>query len=273
MAKVLPGTAALVVAVMAGGTMGIAGPAKADHAHSSLLCRRFQHIITKGPGSSRYIVRNDDYGRADRECIRNFRRLPNFRVVRSSARGGHIQPVAYPNIFIGCSGRLCTRGSGFPRRASLVRSLVTSWSVGTHAQGVWGAGLDLWFARRRGLSGQQGGAEIMLWINARGFGANLWPVVAVGHTHWHLAQWVTTHHGDTWQYVQFRRVGLTSAIRRLDLAPFIEAAEQRGMISPRWWLTGVEAGFEIWRGGVGLSTTRFSARIDGIIARQHRHSR
>jgi hypothetical protein len=271
MAKVLPGAAALAAAVMAGGTLGIAGPAKADHPHSSVLCKRFQHIITFGPGGSRYIVRNDNYGRTDQECIRNFRQLPNFRVVRSSALGGLNETVAYPNIFIGCSAGLCTPDSGFPRRAGLVRSLVTSWSVGVHAPGVWGAGIDLWFARRRGLSGQQGGTEIMLWINSHGFGANSWPVVTIGHNRWHLAQWVTTHHGDTWQYVQFRRFISTSGIRGLDLAPFIQAAEHRGMISSRWWLTGVEAGFEIWRGGVGLRTTKFSARVVGITARQHRH--
>ena len=273
MAKVVLAAAALTAAVIAGGTMGIAGPAKADRPHSSLLCGRYQHIITFGPHSRRYIVRNDDYGLSDHECIRNFGRLPNFTVVRSTARGGQSEPVAYPYIFTGCSGRLCTPGSGFPRRAGLIRSLLTSWSAGVHAHGVWGAGIDLWFARRRGLSGQEGGAEVMLWINSRGFGANLWPVVTVDHTGWHLAQWPTGHHGDSWQYVQFRRVVSTSGIRRLNLAPFIKVAEQRGFISPRWWLTGVEAGFEIWRGGVGLRTNGFSAQIDGITARQHRHRR
>jgi len=262
MGKVLPGAAAFAVTVMAGGTMGIAGHAKAERSHSSLLCRRYQHILTVGPNNSHYIVRNDNYGRRDRECLHNFRGLPNFRVVRSSALGGQIQPVAYPDIFIGCSGRLCTPHSGFPRRVLQVRSLLTSWSTGSHAGGVWGAAIDLWFAPKRGLSGQEHGAELMLWINSHGFGVNGWPVVAVDRIGWHLAQWRTTHHGDSWQYVQFRRVISTTGLRHLDLAPFIQTAKQRGFISPHWWLTGVEAGFEIWRGGVGLRTTRFSVQLD-----------
>jgi hypothetical protein len=39
------------------------------------------------------------------------------------------------------------------------------------------------------------------------------------------------------------------------------AAERRGLMKRSWWLTSVEAGFEIWRGGVGLSTTQFSVHL------------
>ena len=36
--------------------------------------------------------------------------------------------------------------------------------------------------------------------------------------------------------------------------------ERAGLIRPRWWLTSIDAGFEIWRGGTGLATLSYWAR-------------
>jgi len=65
---------------------------------------------------------------------------------------------------------------------------------------------------------------------------------------------------QTWQYIQFRFLHTTHAVRRLRLLPFIQFAIGVGLISPSWWLTSVHAGYELWSGGRGLSTTWFNAR-------------
>ena len=140
-------------------------------------------------------------------------------------------------------------------------SLVTSWKLRERARGVWAASYDIWFDRERHIGGQARGAEIMIWLSSRGFGVNRWPVVRVHHVRYHLAHWVTRHNGKRWNYIQFNRVRSTALVRNLSVRPLIKLAERRGLISRRWWLTSVEAGFEIWKGGVGLKTKSFSVRM------------
>jgi hypothetical protein len=52
-------------------------------------------------------------------------------------------------------------------------------------------------------------------------------------------------------------------VRNLNLKAILLDAMRRHLISRSWYLQGVLAGNEIWRGGQGLATTRFSARVTG----------
>jgi hypothetical protein len=47
-------------------------------------------------------------------------------------------------------------------------------------------------------------------------------------------------------------------VRRLALTPFYEVAYDHRWIGRRWFLTSVDGGFEISRGGVGLLSRWFS---------------
>ena len=235
-------------------------PVVKHSAETHVMCRAYQHITTRArPGTERYIVRNDNYGRL-RECLSNRGHRPNFTIVKSGALAGHIEPVAYPDIFSGCSWGICTPHSGLPRRADRLHSLVTSWSTVLHAHGQWAAGYDIWFSRSRSTSGQARGAELMIWLASRGFSQNGWPVVSADGARWHLAHWTTARQGKKWNYIQFRLVRRATSVRNLDVLRFVRVAERMGLIKPRWWLSSVEAGFEIWRGGVGLGTKSFSVR-------------
>ena len=86
-------------------------------------------------------------------------------------------------------------------------------------------------------------------------------MVPVHGVRYHLAHWVASHRGRRWTYVQFNRVRPTSEVRHLSVRQFIRVAEQHGLVKRHWWLSSVEAGFEIWRGGVGLKTKTFSVRM------------
>ena len=240
-------------AIVFGGT--VMAQAKNIDTHDSLLCKSYQHI-TVSHGGTQYVVRNDNYGHLP-ECLRNTGGKPNFSVVASGAKVKHYEPVAYPNIFVGCSWGICTSHSHLPLRVSRIRSLVTSWHTKTKSTGTWSAGYDIWFDRHRSKSGQSGGAELMIWLNAHDFAAGKWPVVKVDGMRWYLEHWVTSGHGKHWNYIQFRRVQGTSKVSDLNVRPFIAVARKHKLIERRWWLTSVMAGFEIWRGGVGLRTTNF----------------
>ncbi len=182
-------------------------------------------------------------------------------MVKSGATVRQVEPVAYPNIFVGCSWGICTSHSGLPRRADRIKALTTTWHTTQPSSGDWGAGYDIWFDRTPQTSGQSGGAELMIWLNSRGFGANTWPIVTVDHVQYHLAHWIARGDGKTWNYIQFRRVNSTTKVTNLDVKPLIAVAEAHGLISSHWWLTSVMAGFEIWRGGVGLGTTQYMVHI------------
>lgn len=243
---------------------------KARVTHTNVLCKPYQHIKTRSKKGPQYIIRNDNFGHK-RECLKNRGNGPNFMVTRSGATVRHAEPVAYPNIFYGCSWGICTAHSGLPRRIGEVRSLVTSWSIRRHVSGTWGAGYDIWFDRGRRTTGQSKGAELMIWLDSRGFPPNRWPIVVVDHVRYHLAHWMTGSHGKRWNYIQFRRVHSAAHVTNIKVESFIRVAEHYGYIKPHWWLTSVEAGFEIWKGGVGLGTKSFSVRMQHRPHGHHKH--
>ncbi len=252
----------VVSAAALGATVAAVASAQArpPSSHERVLCRPFQHLTTAAGRGPRYVVRNDTFGHRS-ECLVNVDDLPDFRISKSGAHGNPAEPVAYPNIFLGCSWGVCSPRSGLPRRVDRIRTLVTSWSTVQSASGHWSAGYDIWLDRRRSTSGQSGGAELMIWLNSRGFPPNAWPVVTVGGRRYHLAHWVAARHGKRWNYIQFRMVRSAKRVRNLDVLPFIKAAERAGLVRRSWWMVSVEAGFEIWRGGVGLATRWFTVRL------------
>jgi hypothetical protein len=228
-------------------------------AHTTVLCKPYQHITTISGTGARFIVRNDNFG-GRAECLSNLNHWSNFKVRTSMADANGVESLAYPDIFRGCSWGVCSPNSGLPARAGRLQKLSTSWYTKLHASGRWAAAYDIWFSRERRISGQDNGAELMIWLSTRGFpAANRAPVVWVDHTRWHVQRWVVSRSGRRWNYIQFRRVRATNHVHRLGLVPFIRLSQRYGWIRPSWWLTSVEAGFEIWRGGAGLATTRFWA--------------
>lgn len=205
-----------------------------------------------------FIIRNDNFGGRP-ECL-SVGSGPNFLVSRQSVRYRHREPVAFPDVFMGCAWGVCTAGSQLPARVSALRDAATSWHTSLHATGTWNAAYDIWFSKRDVTTSQADGAELMIWLSTRGMGAPRARILRIGRTRWYLFHWIASHNGASWNYIQFRRVRPVAGVTDLKLAPFIGAAERLGWISPSWWLLNIEAGFEVWNGGQGLATTSFWAR-------------
>ena len=240
---------------------GLAAPGTGQHrSAATMLCGAYQHIVIDGARGTPYVVRNDNYGGRP-ECLRNSSGGPNFTIVTSGARRAGPEPVAFPNIFRGCSWGVCSPDGALPLPVSRLGALVTSWSTRQTRRGVWDAAYDIWFARHRCVSGQDAGAEVMIWLNSHGLRTGRGRVVRIDHRRWRLVHWRTGLGGRHWNYLRFALVGGGTSIRRLSIGPFIALARRYRLIRPGWWLTSVEAGFEIWRGGAGLRTTGFSVRL------------
>ncbi|MEM2186599.1 MAG: hypothetical protein QXF69_03085 [Thermofilaceae archaeon] len=180
-----------------------------------------------------------------------------FKVVEATHNSQNV--AAYPFIYKGCHWGSCTKGSGLPVRVKELRAARSTWSIGVESVGgVWNAAYDIWFSRA-GASSPEGGAELMIWIN-RGGGARpagrRVATLEIGGVVWEVY-----YANLSWNYIAFLAAQPLESVD-LDIKAFIDEAVRMGYIDPEWFLDAIEAGFEIWRGGVGLTTLSFSASIE-----------
>jgi hypothetical protein len=248
--------AALAAVAAAGIVAGGAQPAAAAMLvpggvhHPRVTCVPFKTFVTGGG----YKVRNDTWD--SEQCIRAG--ADGLTVTRS--RPAHIYS-AYPNIFYGCEAGLCTPGTVLPAPVDQVRHLTTGLAATVTGSGAWNVAYDTWLSRGPDPAETHPAAELMVWLTTRGLdSAAGWPVVTVGRRSYYVEHW-TAHNaaeGISWEYIQFRRVHHTTSVTRLNLARFYQAAQRLGLLSRRYYLDAVEAGFEICRGGKGLAVTRFA---------------
>jgi hypothetical protein len=251
----------VVVLLLAGVQLGIdPADAKPRPPADLLICGNYQHIVVTSAQQQSNVIKNDNFGGAA-ECLLNKNLGSNYRVVSSAAASKTNAVMAFAEIFTGCSWGTCSPGTTLPRPVSSLGQPAASWYTTQNAPGRWGAAFDIWFNRVPIMTGQATGAEMMIWLNARNY-----PVprgtrkVWEDGQQWYLQRWIARHNGASWHYIQFRRVTPTWNVRQLRLMPFILRAETLNWIKPEWWLLNIEAGFEIWQGGVGLATQSFWAQ-------------
>jgi hypothetical protein len=222
----------------------------------TLLCKQRGSLSIRGE----YAIKNDNFAGAPQCLTTTGGDTPGFKVAVSKANSTGVEPLSYPEIFIGCTWGRCSPDSPLPARLNTLRDPRTSWETSQRAGGVWNAAYDLWFDRYPLRNGQATGAEMMIWLNSKGTESSAsWPVVTLDGTRWYLVTWITHGHGKRWRYISFRKVDPTWQVRHLELAPFFRVAERSHWIKPDWYLLNIDAGFEIWRGGKGLTTRSFSA--------------
>ena len=217
------------------------------------------------PTSKTYVVQNNRWGASTQQCIAGDNANTSWRVSTSQHNmptNGH--PAGYPSIFKGCHWGNCTNSSGMPRQYSAMSSVPSSWSISVPTTGSWNAAYDIWFNKSSSSSGQNDGAEIMIWLNSRNVqpaGTRVASGVSIAGAQWDV--WHTTMSGSgvTWNYVGYKRTSPTNSVN-FDLKAFFNDARNRGYIQSTWWLTSVQAGFELWAGGVGLQTNSFSVTVN-----------
>lgn len=218
------------------------------------LCQAGQHIHVDGPWGQ-YVLKNNDFHPGTAPiCITHFRTGPDFAVTSSRANARGDESDAYPNIYTGCSYNTCAHNSGLPARLFAMKQPWVSYYAQLKHAGKYDANIDMWLSRREQKTGIVTGAEVMIWMNARGLGlpsANL----TVDGMRWHLVFWTTrslTNPNITWPLIIIRSVPGRSHVRRLALLPFFRVLDRMHLIQHGDWLDSVHAGFEIWNGGKGM---------------------
>lgn len=222
--------------------------------HVTWLCRRDQHMISR----TGIDIRNNNF-RGEPECLANRGDAPGFVVAGS---GAHTKDAAFPNTFAGCETSVCSPHSGMPARVRDIRSLSSTWHFTPARRWKGDAAYDIWFDPQPRTRGQDTGAEIMIWTDTRGLGKPAGHAVKIDGAQWRYS-WhrAGNSHGQSWNYLLFWKVSPSDRISNLPLKPFVTFAEWRHQVMPRWWLTGVEAGFELWSGGTGARTENYSVSL------------
>ena len=174
-------------------------------------------------------------------------------------------PGAYPSLVEGCHWGYCTSNSGLPvsvpSLVSTANKVTTTYNTSVISSGAWDDAYDNWYNPNSSTNNNSTGLEMMIWINHHG------PIQPAGGVVTSNASidgmsWTVWHGGGapggTVSYVLNSPV---TAVNNMDLGPFTADSLQRGYLTNSWWLIDVEAGFEPWQGGTGLTANNFNVIV------------
>lgn len=221
------------------------------------ICEKFGSTPVS---DGRYIVQNAEWGNSIGQCIspapNGFSVVSGYHDLRTDRA-----PGAYPSIFAGCHFGKCSTGSGLPLRVSALDDVRTSVSYSTVDDGQWNASYDIWLDSSPNPSGQNNGAEIMLWTDYRGTahpaGGKVGTVTLAGAT-WDVWKGHNTNHGVGWNLISYVRHQTTNSLHNISVKEFTDDAVNRGYVQRSWYVNSIQFGFEPWQGGPGLAVHSFS---------------
>jgi Glycosyl hydrolase family 12 len=247
--------------VACGGSSG--GTAAPAAGAAGAMCQPYQ---TKAVDGGRYTIQDDEWGSSAAECV-----SPDggtgFAVTKSEiAKSADGDPGSYPSLYAGCNWGSCTKG-GLTAHPQLLDSMApgsvtTSLATTDPSGGAYDVSYDIWLNKAPTTSGAPDGLEVMVWLNNHGGVQPAGSVVASGvqiggYTY---DVWYSTNAGNG-PCVTYEMTSTRSAVTNLDLYPLLLDAGNRGYANASWYLIAVEAGFEIWNGGAGLTANSFSVTL------------
>jgi hypothetical protein len=225
------------------------------NAQAVQLCRRWDSIdVLEGE----YRINNNVWGADTLQCLLVYPDSTYFSVIYSEHDQSGV--ASYPFILKGCHWGNCTDNSGMPVSVNKVVTAPFSWSINTSGvSGTWNAAYESWFSTTGGTAPDA--AELMIWINysgGAGPGGSRVATVSIGGHEWYV------YHASPWgswdHYIAYQITSPTNNAN-LDFKDFIDDSVGRGYLEPQWYLDNMEAGFEIWVDGEGLTTNSFSGSI------------
>jgi hypothetical protein len=243
--------AALVIAAV-GVSLVVASPAQA-----ATICEQYGTVV-----AGNYVIMNNRWGSNSPQCIETTSN--GFTITQQDGTGNLSgAPVSYPAIYLGCHYTNCSPSSPLPAQISSMGNVNTSISLAYPSSGTWNAAYDIWINADTNTTGVQD-TEIMIWLNRQGsiqpIGSNTGTVTLAGRS-WQV--WVGSNGQNNVVSYLSSSIPITSI--SFNARDFILDAITRGsgFGSTSWYLTSVQAGFEPWIGGVGLTVNSFSATVGG----------
>jgi hypothetical protein len=198
------------------------------------------------------------WGASTPQCIEVYQDSSYFKVTLSGHNNGN-SVAAYPSIFKGCHWGWCTTNNNpMPVSIRNIESAPFIWTVNTQdVSGTWNAAFDIWFAPQS--TGNNYSAELMIWLDYHGGATpagSYQGTIEIGGIKWNIyfVAW------SSWNYIAYRAASPLDSINA-DLRDFIDDAAKRGYLNSPWYLHAIEAGFEIFSGGQGLTANYFSTSV------------
>lgn len=247
-------TAVAALAALGIGVGGLVTLASAPAAHADTqICDQYGSTT-----AGKYVVQNNRWGTTEAQCINVTSN--GFQVTTadgSVATNG--APKSYPSIYNGCHYKNCSPGTNLPAQLSGISSAPTSISYGYVGNAVFDAAYDIWLDPTAKTDGVNK-TEIMVWFNHVG---SVQPVGSkvgtanVGGRGWDV--WTGNNGGnDVISFVAPSAIDSWS----FDVKDFANETISRGLAQSNWYLTSVQAGFEPWQNGAGLSVNSFSSSVN-----------
>jgi hypothetical protein len=128
--------------------------------------------------------------------------------------------------------------------------------------GTYNASYDIWFNQTKGHPVQDNGTEVMIWIAYPGIYRSFNRYVTIEGIRFGVMDWIA-YNAQTrthWHYVAYLALHQRSSVTNLWLNPFFREAIAHGELSPHWWLTGIDFGFELVRGGLHTDILGYSLK-------------
>jgi hypothetical protein len=186
----------------------------------------------------------------------------NFKVTAFNGESPtNAAPGSFPSVFIGKCRTNETPSVGLPKQNSSCSTIPVSWSwSATSVSGTYNALFELWFSTNSsGDSGEPSGGKLIVWLTSpsgpQPTGSMIGTVPISSGTY--NVYYGTLNGTPCVTYVTKSTVSDT-----IDLNLFIEDAISRGYISNSHYLTTIFAGFQIWKGGVGLESKSLSIHVN-----------
>jgi cellulose 1,4-beta-cellobiosidase len=262
--KPVLGSLFVLAAALGGATApGLSGITGAGAA--AKLCQYGTAAIDGGA----YTVQNDEYGSSAAECVAAGTGTSYSVVSSAISNPTGNAPGAYPSVYQGCAYGTCTGGGlgKAPLRLSSIRAgeVTSTWHTAQPYQSgeAYDVSYDIWVSPTAArTSGAVTGSEIMVWLNRKGgvvpAGTEVARHVTIGGRVYGI--WYNPRHAGASDTVSYVMATPETSVTNLDLDAVLRDSVGRGYTSPGWYLTAVEAGFELWHGGAGLKTTSFGLR-------------
>lgn len=185
-------------------------------------------------------------------------------------------PLAYPAVYLGCHYSNCSPSSPLPVQIGTITSATSSIDYTYPGDGsdIYDASYDIWMdpaPKTTGVNQQ----ELMIWFNEQG---GVQPIsysydsqgvavpiatITVDGVDWNVYQ---GNNGAN-NVLSYLAVTPITSLADFDVLEFIDdtmirTADFAEPVTDAWYLTSIQAGFEPWNGGVGLSVNSFDASVN-----------
>ena len=185
-------------------------------------------------------------------------------------------PLAYPAVYLGCHYGNCSPSSTLPLQIGEIISATSSisYTYPADAGDVYDASYDIWMDPNPKTTGvnQQ---ELMIWFTEQGGvqpisysydpQGNAIPIatVTIDGVSWNVYRG-NNGANNVVSYVAVDPIATLTDFELLDFIDdvMIRTADFQEPVTDAWYLTSVQAGFEPWNGGVGLTVNSFDATVN-----------